>query len=251
MKNNNILIHRTILVLFIIFFINNYQFVNAQKKLRGEKCNTLLKNSKQNSRQLRSCGTPSKFYTNINQLIDDSDFIVLGTFSKNIKITNITKSQSLVLQKLEKKSRKSLTSSEVNQILSLRDPGHRDIEFMPLEILKGQAINSPIIIAQRGAIAQETTVDTAKPTEGDTFFQPGETYILFLVKPLSHEILDRNFYWITGASQGAFFVKNQKVYSRNFIGQIPSDLGPLIQGESLNLLLNKIRSRVRTVPIQN
>jgi hypothetical protein len=247
MKNNNFLIYRIIPIFFIILFTNNYQFVSAQKN-RSEKCNPLPNKNSKHSRQLRSCGTPSKFYSNINQLIDDSDFIVLGTFSKNIKITNITKSQSLSLQELEKKPRESLTSSEVNQILSLRDPGHRDIEFMPLEILKGQAISSPIVIAQRGAIVQETTVDTAKPTEGDTFFQPGETYILFLVKPLSHEILDHTFYWVTGASQGAFFVKNQKVYSRNFIGKIPSDLGPLIQGESLNLLLNKIRSKVKTVP---
>ena len=137
----------------------------------------------------------------------------------------------------------SLTSSDVKQILSLRDPGHRDIDFIISEVLKGQNISSPITIAQRGAIDKETTVETVKPMESDTFFQPGEMYILFLVKPLPHEISGSVFYWVTGASQGAFFIKDRKVYSRSLTGQIPSSIGPLIQGENLRSFLNRIKKK--------
>ena len=85
--------------------------------------------------------------------------------------------------------------------------------------------------------------------EEDTFFQPGNTYILFLVKPLPHEIdlAGKDFYWVTGASQGAFCVKNKKVYSRSSIGQIPINIGPLIQGELLNSFLSKVRRKVKSL----
>lgn len=244
MKNKLTLIFRVRFGLFLAVFIGNYGIVDARQVSVVERCARPNSNSKGTPTQLRSRGILSKNYTNVDQLINESDVIVLGTFSKNISISKISKSQSLILKNLEKKSRKSLTSSEVNKILYLRDPGHRDIEFLPLKILKGQGMKSPIIIAQRGAIGQETNVDTATPMEEDTFFQSGDTYILFLVKPLPHEILNRTFYWIAGGTQGAFCVKNQKVYSRNFLGQIPSNIGPLIQGEDLNLFLNKIQKKL-------
>lgn len=248
MKNNAIF-YKAIIILFLVIFTDDYKFVGAQNLFSIKKCEISLDiNSKLNSKQIRSRGILSKYYTNIEQMVDESDFILLGTFSEIIKITKINSSQFLTLKRLEKKPRKYLTSLEINQILSLRDPGHRDIEFLPLEILKGHKISLPITIAQRGAINQETTLNTVKPMEEDTFFQPKDTYILFLVKPLPHErdLAGKDFYWITGASQGAFFVKNQKVYSRNSIGQIPLNVGPLIQGEPLNSFLSKVRRKVKS-----
>lgn len=80
MKNNAIF-YKAIIILFLVIFTDDYKFASAQNLFSIKKCKTPLSiSSKLNSKQIRSRGILSKYYTNIEDMADESDFILLGTF---------------------------------------------------------------------------------------------------------------------------------------------------------------------------
>lgn len=187
--------------------------------------------------EIKTAGQLANNYKSIDKLIAASDVVVLGKFTGNPKIVLPSEGPSLPPRSAENAERAPLDPAVINQILAARDPGHRNMTFMPIQTLKGST-NGAITVGQRGAF---TEVYTA-PDEGDNFFQAEDTYVLFLKSEPSRS---NNFYWITGAVQGAFRVSNGQVISRNVTGEIPEDIGPKIQGESLNNFLQNIQVKIK------
>jgi hypothetical protein len=140
-------------------------------------------------------------YKSIDELIAASDVVVFGKFTGNPKI--VLPSQGLSLPPDWTEDRKALDPIVINQVLASRDPGHRTMTFVPIQTFKG-SISKVITVGQRGTFTEFYTV----PNKGDKFFQTGDTYILFLtLEPARSD----NFYWTTGAVQGAFSVKSDRV----------------------------------------
>lgn len=122
------------------------------------------------------------------------------------------------------------------------DPGRRELTFQVTSTLKGETKTATIKVAQRvGFPTADSKAIVA--LDDDTLFKAGDAYILFLNKTL-HEQEFGEVYWLTGAVEGALKVTNGKVYSRNVTGEIPADLGPSVNGQSLDSLLADVRSLV-------
>jgi hypothetical protein len=148
-----------------------------------------LKNSTVDS-GVKAIGSPATIYKSTEQMFGDADLVVVGKFSN----------EKIIVQ-----------PSQASRI----ELGHLDSEFSVTEVIKGKA-DSKLYVAQNGVIG--ATMAESKPMEGDRFFKAGDSYILFLKKPLPHEVKeagDRNFYYLVGGYQGGYRVKNGKVYSRD------------------------------------
>jgi hypothetical protein len=204
-------------------------------------------------------GTLAKYYETIDELVAESDVVVLGRFEGNPKISAPRRRSFETLPGRERVRTPqvkptgsrvpgvqtspdaitpgSLDPQVIDQYLSTRDPGRRELAFRPTQTLKGSP-TSVIMVGQR-AIFKGSTV---RASEDDTLFKAGDTYILFLKKALPHE---GEIYWITGATQGAFPVINGRVSSRNVTGEIPKNVGPQVKKEGLDNFLAMIREKVR------
>jgi hypothetical protein len=139
---------------------------------------------------VKAFGSPSTIYENTEQMFGDADLVVVGKFSTEQIIVQVAPSSEGGL-------------------------GHFDSGFTVTEVIKGKA-ETKLYVAQNGVIG--ATEAGSKPMEGDRFFKAGDSYILFLKKPLPHEVKavgDRNFYYLVGGYQGGYRVKNGKVYSRD------------------------------------
>lgn len=230
--------------------LGSYTYLRIASEAHG----TLQEISTTKSR-LTSQGTVSKVYNSTDELLEGSDLVVRGRFTGKPALSPRRKGVELP------------TSSSENQeppprdtnLIYERDPGHRDLSFVAQEVLKGEKTQKQILVAQRGAIDSNSTPDSVVPMNGDSFFEPGSEYFLFLVKPLPHEIklAGKDFYWITGAFQGAYRVNNGKVSSRSvelrgnksknkLTGNEPEpEIGPAIDGEAEDSILSKIRNKVK------
>lgn len=204
---------------------------------------------------ISSLGTVAKVYNSTDELLDGSDLVVRGRFTGKPDLSPRKKGVELPTSASEDQQ----PPVRDENLIYERDPGHRNLSFIAQEVLKGEKTQKQIVVAQRGAIDSNSTSDSVIPMNGDSFFEPGTEYFLFLVKPLPHEIklAGKEFYWITGASQGAYRVKNGKVFSRSvelredklrnkLSGSEPeTEIGPAIDGESEDLLLSKIRNKFK------
>ena len=169
-------------------------------------------------------------YKNIHELLAASDVVVFGKFTGNPKIILPSGGQSLPPGWTEDRRTKPLDSVVINQILASRDPGYRTITFVPSKTLKGSTSNI-ITVGQRGLFTEAYNA----PDQGDKFFQSGDYYVLFLkLEPSRND----NFYWTTGAFQGAFQVNSDRVnhpVNKNI---------PQIKNESLDNFLQAIQAKV-------
>jgi hypothetical protein len=199
-------------------------------------------------------GSIHKIYASTDEFVQDSDVIVVGKFSNKPTLKRPTKLADLPTANSEDQ----LPPPRNQDLLLQRDPGHRDLSFMVRRVLKGDSTTKQVVVAQRGAIGDDTTENTVKPVEGDTLFKPGGQYILFLKKAFPHEIQNAGyeFYWIVGASQGAHRLVNGKVYSRNIQKkainneaaidtEIPEDLGQKVDGIEEEKFIQDIESKVK------
>lgn len=190
-----------------------------------------------------------------DELIAASELIVRGKFTGKPLLTLPRRVPDLPTAASENEEPPERDPNLIYQ----RDPGHRDLVFVVQEVLKGDKTTKQIIVGQRGAINEDTTVDTAKPTEGDTLFKPGDSYILFLTKALPHEakIANREFYWVVGSVQGAYRIKNKKVYSRNVEvtqlatgeeavpREIEENVGPNVEGIPEDTFIADLRRKIK------
>lgn len=202
-----------------------------------------------------SLGATARSYKTTDDLLAASDLVVRGEFTGKPLLSPLRRGPDLPTASSEDQEPPARDPNLIYQ----RDPGHRDLTFVVQEALKGDKTTKQIVVAQRGAIDQSTTADTVRPVEGDTLFKPGDSYILFLVKPLPHEtkLAGREFYWVVGAVQGAYRIKNKKVYSRNIevapssLGEEPVSreieeyIGPKVEGVPEEAFLSEIRRKIK------
>ncbi len=158
----------------------------------------------------------ARYYDDIDELVVDSEVIALGQFEGE---------PIAVPPKTDKPP---------------YDPGRRELLFRPTVVLKGE-VKEAIRVAQRVGVADSASM--VAHDEVETPFEPGTTYILFLV-PTLHKEEFGEFYWVTGAPQGAFRVQDGKVYSRNVLGEIPQNLGPKVEGQPLDSFLATLREKI-------
>jgi hypothetical protein len=185
-------------------------------------------------------GSVARNYGTIDELVADSQVIVLGKFQGNPNVVRPKMGQDLALNSTENASPPQRDPDTQLKLLAERDPGRRELDFRPTEVLKGDIQASSITVAQRAVIGGNTVGQVAD----DKLFEPGETYILFLTPALSHE---GKFYWITGAIQGAFKVENGRVNSRSVTRENKQeDIGPKVKGETLENFLVTIKEKVNS-----
>jgi len=152
-------------------------------------------------------------YLSLDQLFDDAQLVVLGTFTGNIQVQN----------------------------LEPGDPSAGNIqlrEFTPETWIKG-TVSAPVWVALH---AREDPI-TGKwiGTAGEALYRLNARYVLFLNKSLRGD-----YYWTTGAWQGSFGVKNGKVWSRAELGE--SDPSAIeMKGQGLSELLDALRN-IQTTP---
>ena len=161
-----------------------------------------------------SIGELAQYYTSTDDLWVDSDLVVIGIFDDQERI-------------IEPNSPRDPDSKPPY------DPGRRELSFRITDTLKGNS-DGQIWIAQRASFQK----DNIKPLADDTLFKPGEKYVLFL---RSSKQQPGAFFWVTGATQGAFSIVNDKVYSRSVTGDIPADIGPTIDGVLLDNFINEFK----------
>ncbi|WP_009634439.1 hypothetical protein [Synechocystis sp. PCC 7509] len=166
-------------------------------------------------------------YKNIDELLAASDVVVFGKFTGNPQIVLPSEGLSLPLGWKEDRKRKPLDPTFINQVLASRDPGHRTMTFVPSQTIKGST-SKAITVGQRGTFAESDTLQNT----GDKFFQAGDFYVLFLTLEPSRS---DNFYWTTGAVQGAFQVKSDRINC------------PQIKSESLDDFLRTIQTKVKSI----
>lgn len=202
-----------------------------------------------------SLGSTAVSYQTTNDLLAASDLVVRGNFTGKPLLSPLRRGLDLPTAS----SGKQKPPARDPNLIYQRDPGHLDLAFVVQEVLKGDKTTKQIFVGQRGAINQNTTADTVKPVAGDTLFKPGDAYILFLVKPLPHEtkLAGREFYWVAGAVQGAYRLKNKKVYSRNVelaqpsLGEKPVSreieayVGPKVAGVPEEVFLSELRAKIK------
>jgi hypothetical protein len=194
-------------------------------------------------------GSVAAIYKNADDMLKDADLVVTGSFTGNKIAIPASKPLNLPPRASE------------NSVAPPRDPnliyqvslGHLDSEFRVAEIIKGQSA-SQIHIAQSGMI---TTLSESKPMSGDRFFKGGDSYVLFLNKALPHEIKNaggRDFYYLVGAYQGGYRIKNGKAYSRDIedldsARAIPTELAPgyghRVNGTDVSQLLQDLRIKAK------
>jgi len=202
-----------------------------------------------------SLGATAVSYQTTDDLLATSNLVVCGKFTGKPLLSPLRRGPDLPTASSEDREPPARDPNLIYQ----RDPGHRDLAFVVQEVLKGDKTTKQIFVGQRGAIDQITTADTVRSVEGDTLFKPGDSYILFLVKPLPHEtkLAGREFYWVAGAVQGAYRLKNKKVYSRNVELAQPSPgeepvsreieeyVGPKVEGVPEEAFLSELRAKIK------
>lgn len=185
-------------------------------------------------------GSVAKNYETIDQLAVDSQVIVLGNFQGNPNIARPKMGQDSAPARTANESPPQRNLDTQLKLLAQREPGRRELDFQPAEVLKGDIQASSITVAQRAAIDE----NAVGPVEDDKLFEPREKYILFLTPALPNE---GKFYWITGAFQGAFKVKNGKITSQNIAGENRQEvIGPRVKGESLETFMTAIKEKVNS-----
>ena len=155
----------------------------------------------------------------VEQLIVNSDIVVIGLFG----------SQERIVQ--------DSTNKKNNYY------GWRELSFSVSDILKGSP-KSQIWVAQHVVFKQNGSIQG--PFEEDTLLLPGQQFVLFLnletVEDLPHA---GDFYWLSGAIQGAFPIIGDKVYSRNITGEIPEGYGPTVNGIPLEQFTAELKQLVK------
>lgn len=159
-------------------------------------------------------GELAKYYKTIDELITDSEVIVFGRFEGQ---------PTIVPPKIDKEP---------------YDPGRRELTFRPIQTLKGD-VKATIKVAQREGISEGGAVGSSN----FPLFKSGENYVLFLV-PTLHEEEFGEFYWVTGAIQGALRAINDKVYSLNVTGEVPQEVGPKVEGQPLHNFLVTLQGKI-------
>ena len=193
-------------------------------------------------------GSIAVVYQNTNQMIADADVIVTGTFTGEQIVVPRTKPVDYP----PRASGDAPTPPRDPKLIDQVELGHLDSAFNVSEVVKGQ-VGSKVYVAQSGVIG--ATAATSKPISEGPFFTAGNSYILFLKKPQAHEIRNaggRSFYYAVGAYQGAYRIKNGKVYTRDIenldsarLPKVPnnSGYGYRINGADLNVMLQELRSQ--------
>lgn len=155
-----------------------------------------------------------KYYTSVDELLEDSDLVVIGIFEDQERIIEPNTPRDPDAQ-------------------PPYDPGRRELAFKVTDILKGYC-KDLIWVAQRVSF----TANGVEAIEEDMLFEPSQRYILFLNSSVQHP---NEFYWLTGATQGALLIKNNAVFSRNVVGDIPESIGPTVNGVSLDQLTSGLK----------
>lgn len=148
----------------------------------------------------------AKFYATPDELFDDSVLVVIGVFEDEQRI-------------LEANTPRNPAA------IPPYYPGNRQLAFKVADTLKGES-EDRIWVAQYPNRRE------------DTLFQPGSRYVLFLNPSVSQV---GEFFWPTGATQGAFPIINDKVYSRNVVGEIPESVGPTVEGVPLDQFIKELK----------
>ena len=155
-------------------------------------------------------GSVATIYKSMGGMVPDADLIVTGSFTGEQVIVSKSKLLDLPPRESEKSPAPLRDPNLIHQV----ELGHIDSGFNISEVIKGQA-TTKVYVAQRGSIAMNSKVT---PMSGDRFFKGGDSYILFLKKPLPHEIKNaggRSFYYLVGAYQGSYRIKDGRVYTRD------------------------------------
>ena len=155
----------------------------------------------------------AKYYGTAEELRNDSTLVVIGVFEDRERIVN---------------SNTARTPGAKPPFY----PGWRELSFSVTETLKGES-ESLVWVAQHAT----STTNGLAPTEGDTLFRPGQRYVLFLTLETK---LPGRFFWLTGATQGAFAIVNDKVFSRSVTGEIPEGVGPTVNGVPLEQFIRDL-----------
>ena len=167
-------------------------------------------------------GQIAKYYETIDELFEDSHLVVSGTFSKEIFIEKMP------------------TVGKLDYF--------RELPFNVTQTFKGEP-QSSIRVAQNAVSADGRSFSSYRD---DTFYMPGEHYILFLCfqdKVKGYTGTSRSYsggyYWVTGAVQGAFHITGDKVYSRNITGEIPKETGPEVNGIPLEQFTAELKQLMK------
>ncbi len=205
----------------------------------------------------------AKEYKTTEEFTQDSDLIVVGQFIDKpiLKKPRKTKDLPSRVNENDESPQKDMTPEQLMTLLEQRDPGHIALAFSARRVLKGDLSKKRIIVAQRGAIDENSTVNNTQPVSGDTLFKSGSRYILFLKKALPNEIANAGYeyYWLVGSTQGAHRIRNGKVYSRNLKKaktsqeeslepEITESLGQKIDGVNEESLLSEIEQKAKLSP---
>jgi hypothetical protein len=195
-------------------------------------------------------GSVAVAYYSMDQMATDADVIVAGTFSDEKILVPMSKFVDFPSRNPKTLEAAPRDSSLINQ----NELGHLDSGFNISEVIKGN-VNSKIYVAQNGVMA--TTPAASKPVSGDRFFKGGDSYILFLKKALPHSVKNaggRSFYYVVGAYQGGYRIRNGKVYSRDIedldsakLSKSPTDLGygHRMNGVDVNSVMQELRNKAR------
>lgn len=149
-------------------------------------------------------------YKSMGGMVPEADLIVTGNFTGEQIIVSESKPLDLPPRESEKSPAPPRNTNLIYQV----ELGHIDSGFTVSEVIKGQT-TSKVYVAQSGSITMNSK---ATPMSGDRFFKGGDSYILFLKKPLPHEIKNaggRSFYYLVGAYQGGYRIKDGRVYTRD------------------------------------
>lgn len=194
-------------------------------------------------------GSVATIYKNTDEMLADADLVVTGSFTG--KQVAVPTSQPLNLP--ARASENSVAPSRDPNLIYQVELGHLDSEFRIAEVISGQS-GSQIYIAQSGMII---TPSQSKSVSGDRFFKSGDSYILFLKKAQSHEIKNaggRELYYLVGAYQGGYRIKNGRAYSRDIENldsakPVPPELNPSyghqVNGADVNQLLQDLRVKAK------
>lgn len=156
-----------------------------------------------------------KYYTSVDELLEDSDLVVIGIFKDQERI-------------VEPNTPRNSDSQPPY------DPGRRELAFKVTDILKGYS-EDLIWVAQRVSFM----ANGVEAMEEDTLLESSQQYMLFLNSSVQHP---NEFYWLTGATQGAFLINNNgTVFSRNVIGDIPKSVGPTVDGLPLDQFISDLK----------
>lgn len=176
-------------------------------------------------------------YSSLDELVADSILIVEGKFVGNPNFREARQSPAVPPRK---DPEAKVPSQRDTSLISLRSPRHVELMFQVKDILKGSAgdgsKNQKITIAQIAMQGEQNLVGVT----GDRLFQPGQQYVLFL-KPSSLG----NYYWVSGASQGAFLVDGEFISSLNNVADFVQ-AGPRVRKKNVREFSDEVRHIVNS-----